>query len=279
MSTGEEFPFQLCWDDSFAFGLTLELITRLFKVSALGVTPFDQVLPYLKSSKSPEEIARELGVKVLVTINMRKQGSRVRLIPTLFDPFEKKIIWTEAFQQVGENIDFLQSERARAIISELKVAVQPKEKALLDKGQKVNPEACDLCMKGIEFYSNPASGLTLAPSDMLWQALGYFQKAVEIDPSLALAHSWVALLYNQLWILDYADRADALPKAREAVQKALELIPAPAIDDIIFLASAYALRGDHAEALTQMDAIKGRPEALKDQWFRSHETWMIALSG
>jgi len=214
----------------FANGLTRELNTELYKVGALTVPPAETILTYKNSNKPPKKIAEELGVKAVVQVSWLQVGNRHRLNYELSDPFRNKIIAADRLEMEEEDIIILQRELARAVVDAIKVAVTPSEQALLAGGRKVNPEAYNLLMRGIE-YVLPAD----ADVGDRQKSLECLQNALDLDPDLALAHAWLGFLYLNMGINSIEDYRVVYPKAWKAVEKALE------IDKN--LAIAYAVRG------------------------------------
>jgi len=207
--------------DYFANSLTDRLIAEFYKVSAVRVASRQSVMAYAKTTKSPAQIARELNVKAIVEASVLKSGNRVRLIARLIDPNRNLQIWGDTFERDYSDILFLQSDLSQAIVSGIKVAVQPKEKALLASARKVNPEAYDLCLQGINLWLSSVEASDYLENEL--KAIDCFNKAIAIDPNLALAHAWLSHLYWELGINLYMSEEEAYPKAKAAILKALEL--------------------------------------------------------
>jgi len=209
--------------DYFANSLTTLLISELYKVSALKVAPRDAVIPYKNSTKSSKEKARELNVKALVDASVFKSGDRVRLTGSLIDPYRNRVIWSETLERGYSEIIILQSELCQAIVRGIKVAITPEENERLTADRKVNPEAYDLTLRGIELWLDPTSFEKMSTQAVDWKAIDYFQRAIDIDPNLALAQAWKAHMYGHLGANGLADEREVFPKAREAALRALEL--------------------------------------------------------
>ena len=94
----------------------------------------------------------------------------------------------------------------------LKIRLGGKEK----KHSTENVEAYQLYMKG---RSHIAKG---APSD-LRTSIPYFQQAIDIDPGYALAYTGLSQAYGVLGSTGDMPPAEAVPKARAAQRKALEI--------------------------------------------------------
>jgi TolB-like protein len=213
--------------DYFAEGLTRELNTELYKVAALTVPSAETILTYKKSGKTRKQIAQELGVKALGEVSWLQIESKHRLLYTLSDPFlNNRVIATGRLEREGEDIIFLQRELARVVVSAVKVAITPAEQALLAGGQKVKPEAYELFMKGFYAYH------TSLDFD---EGLKYFEQAIAVDPNYALAHAYMGALWMMMGANALIPEKEAYPKAREAIQKALDLD-----DRLAFAHSNYA---------------------------------------
>jgi TolB-like protein/Flp pilus assembly protein TadD len=208
--------------DYFANSMTDLLISDLWKVAALDVSPRGSVMRYKNSDKSYKEIAAELNVEALVEASVFKSGNRVRLTVRLIDPYRNdKIIWADTFEREYSEIMILQSILSLSIINGIKVKITPEEKARLAVDRRVIPKAYDLFLRGIQRYISPGRGESFLK--IRQDAVDYFQKAIDIDPGLAIAHAWTAHILVQLAIEGLVDEKEVLPKAKDAAVKALAL--------------------------------------------------------
>ena len=145
---------------------------------------------------------------------------------------------------------------AQAIAREIQVTLTPGEEILLTRARQVNPEAYEAYLKGqFHFYKLTSSDLETA--------LQYFELALEKDPDYALAQVGIALVWGGRGQMGWAPHHEALPKAKEAVQRALELDEtlAEAHPDIDFYPQdrgARALaRSITAEMHSSFNALRG----------------------
>jgi tetratricopeptide (TPR) repeat protein len=94
----------------------------------------------------------------------------------------------------------------------------PDKKNLLTKRYTENAEAYHLYLKGrFHWGKRTAEGLH--------RAIQYFREAIEGDPTYALAYAGLAEGYVPLAVYCHVAPNDALPKARSAAEKALEIDP------------------------------------------------------
>ncbi len=200
----------------FADGMTEALITELSKVSALKVISRTSAMRYKKRDKPMPQIARELGVDGVVEGSVAREGEQVRITVQLIHGPTDKHVWAESYQRELRGILALQSEVARVIAGEIRVAITPAEQARLASARPVNPEAYELYLKG-QFYVNK-----FTPEEFQ-RGVAYLHQAVEKDPAEPLAYAGLALAYAEGGHMLVAPPQEAFPQARAAALKALEL--------------------------------------------------------
>ena len=211
--------------DYVANSLTELLINELYKVAALNVASRQSVMPYKDSNKSPREIADELRVKAIVEASVLTSGNKVRLTARLWDPYQQKIIWADTLEKEYSEIMILQSELAQDIVSGIRVAVTPAEKARLVTEREVVRQAYDTYLKGVDWWNASAGQADVSNEERLRRSLDWFQKAIDIDPTLAEAHALKAHVLVQLSFLGLADQRQTMARAKEAAQEAMKINP------------------------------------------------------
>ncbi len=200
----------------FADGMTEVLISDLAKLRALKVISRTSAMRYKGTGKSLPEIAEELSVDAVVEGSVLRMGPRVRITAQLIDPVTDTHLWAESYERDFEDVLVMQSELARAIAQEIKVAVTPEETKLLAGARRVNPEAYEAYLKGrFHWYK-----LSREHVDIAWD---YFQLALEKDPNYALAYAGIADTWLIRGDIGLMPPREALPKGKAAALKALEL--------------------------------------------------------
>ncbi len=200
----------------FADGMTEALITYIAKIRALRVTSRTSVMPYKGTKKPLWQIARELNVDAVVEGSVQRSGDRVRIDAQLIDARNDRNLWTESYQSDLSDVLELQGNVARAIAGEVRVQLTPEERAGLSATRSVKREAYEAYLRGRYLWNKRT------PHD-LGKAIEYFQKAIDIDPAYALAYAGLADSYNLLAIYDERPPREAMPLAKAAAKKALQL--------------------------------------------------------
>jgi hypothetical protein len=111
----------------------------------------------------------------------------------------------------------LQEEIAGDLAARIRSSLSGSEKQQIVRQGTQNPEAFELYLKG-RYYWNRRTSPDIKTS------IGYFNQAIAIDPSYALAYSGLADDYSVL-PNHGGNPAEAYPKSNAAARKALELDP------------------------------------------------------
>jgi TolB-like protein/DNA-binding winged helix-turn-helix (wHTH) protein/Flp pilus assembly protein TadD len=204
--------------DYFADGMTDELIADLGQISALRVISRTSVMAYKRARKPLPQIARELNVDAVVEGTVLRSGDRVRITAQLIEASADKHLWSESYEGELRDTLALQNKVARAIADEIRINLNPQEQAALKNVKVVNPKAYESYLKGRYFWNKrTANGLKVA--------LAYFKQSIDEDPTYAQSYSGLADTYALLGDWQYSEMTsrEALPKAKSAAVKALEL--------------------------------------------------------
>jgi TolB-like protein/DNA-binding winged helix-turn-helix (wHTH) protein/Flp pilus assembly protein TadD len=204
--------------DYFADGMTDELISDLGQISALRVISRTSVMAYKHARKPLPQIARELNVDAVVEGTVLRSGDQVRITAQLIEASTDKHLWSQSYEGELRDTLALQNQVARAIAEQIRINLNPQEQAALKNVKVVNPQAYESYLKGRYFWNKrTADGLKVARA--------YFNQAIEEDPKYPQAYSGLADTYALLGDWQYAVMTpkEALPKAKAAAMKALEL--------------------------------------------------------
>jgi TolB-like protein/tRNA A-37 threonylcarbamoyl transferase component Bud32 len=130
-----------------ADGMTGELSSALKKLPGLQVAGDLSTFRFKGTHADPAEIARQLGVGMLLTGKLQPGKGRVRLQMQLSNP-DGKLLWSNTFDRENKDNFAMQDEITAAIASELRLVLSPATLAVTRAGRTVNPEAHDLFMRG-----------------------------------------------------------------------------------------------------------------------------------
>ena len=231
-------------------GMTETLISSLSQLPNLNVKPRSSVFRYKGKETNPQTIGKELNVQAILNGRVVQRGQDLSLFVELIDVALEKVVWSQQYNRKQSDLVTLQSEIARDVSSKLKSKLSGADVAKVEKNYTANAEAYQLYLKGkfhwnkrtgealkqaAEFYRQAIekdpnyalaySGLAetyvlfssydVAPAtDSMPQAKAAAQRALEIDDSLAEAHTALGFyLANYEW-----DRVGSEKEYRRAIE-------------------------------------------------------------
>jgi TolB-like protein/tetratricopeptide (TPR) repeat protein len=203
----------------FADGMTEALTAGLAQVEGLRVISRTSTMRYKQEHPSVPEIARTLGVDLLVEGSVLQAGDQVRITAQLIDGATDEHLWAENYTRTLKDVIALQDAVANAIAAAIKGTVS-RRPGTRSAAHVVDPATYDLYLRGRHAWYTRTN-------DAMQTALTFFEKAAQQDPQFALAHVGIAdtyaLLGSPSMPLD-AGR-DRREKARVAATRALDLDP------------------------------------------------------
>ena len=200
----------------FCEGMAEELINALTKVASLQVASRTSAFQFNGKGYDIGEIGRKLNVQSVLEGSIRKAGNKLRITVQLINVSDGYHLWSEKYDRDMEDIFAIQDEISLAIVDNLKVKLLRGEKDKLVKRYTDNLEAYSLNLKG-RYYWN-----SLTPEG--WEkSIECYQKAIEIDPTYALAYVGLSIWHQSLAFWGDVPPGQTIPKSREFAQKAIEL--------------------------------------------------------
>ena len=258
--------------DYFADGMTDQLITDLAQISALRVISRTSAMAYKGARKPLPEIARELHVDAVVEGTVLRSGEQVRITAQLIQASADTHLWADSYEGNLSDTLVLQKKVAQAIADRIRVELTPGEQAGLKRLKVVDPQVYEGYLKGRYFW-NKRTG------DGLKKAIDYFNQAIAKDPNYAPAYSGLADSYALAGDWQYAvmTTKEALPKAKAAAMKALELdnTLSEAHTSLAFCLEGFDWDSETAESEFRRAIELSPGYATAHHWY----AWHLALIG
>ena len=204
--------------DYFSDGITDALTTDLAQIGSLRVISRTSAVHFKGAKETLPQIGRELTVDAIVEGTVARSENRVRITAQLIEVGSDRHLWAKSYKRDLKDVLALQDEVASDIAEEIRIKLTPDERTRLAGVRLVNPEAHDAYLRGRYWWSKRTA-------EGEWKGLDYFQQAVAKDPNYALGYAGIADSYLVLGHHGRLAPGDALPKAKQAATKALELDP------------------------------------------------------
>src|SRR5262245_16319425 len=203
----------------FADGIQDEILTHLSKIADLKVISRTSMQHYKSASGNLREIAEQLGVAYLLEGSVQKSGDAVRVNVQLIKAGSDSHLWAETFDRKLTDIFGVESEIAKRIAESLQAKLTGREEQTLAAKPTNNPEAYDAYLRGLAFEARFFS--SFFSQDLEEKAISFFERAVQLDPSFALAWARLSRASAQLSLGSGATSLwrDAAKRALENAQK------------------------------------------------------------
>jgi TolB-like protein/tetratricopeptide (TPR) repeat protein/class 3 adenylate cyclase len=266
-------------DQVLEMGMADSLITKLSNSRKIVVRSLNSVRKYDKLEQDPVAAGRELEVNSVLEGNVQKAGDRIRVTARLINVTDGASLWANTFDEKFTDVFAVQDTISQKVADALSLRLSGDENKRLTKRYTDNVEAYQLYLtgryhwsratpsdirQGIAFlqqaieldpgYALAYAGLAAAnralamnadvPSkDCLPQAKAAAIKAIELDDSLADAHS--ALSFGLIWYdWDWA-------AAEKEAKRAVALDPNSALSHFAY-AHILSDQGHHQEAIAEI---------------------------
>jgi len=200
----------------FADGLTEALTTTLAKIKALRVLSRTTAEYYKRVQKPLPDVARELGVDVVVEGSVLRSQGRVRITVQLVHAPTDTHLWAETYDRDLRDILALQAELTEAIAREIRVTITPDEQVRLAHVAAVDAQAYESYLLGLSYWDKRSP-------DALRKAIQAFEQAIARAPDFAPAYAGLAQCFNVLGFYGYLAPQDSCGRAKVLALKALEI--------------------------------------------------------
>jgi len=203
-------------DESFADGLTEELIHQLCQSPALRVIARTSAFQYRNKGGDLRRIAADLGVASVVEGSVRSAADQIRVTVQLTAIEDCSIRWSGRYERHLNDVLAVQDDICRNIVLALEVQ-------LANSGGRTpptppKPRAHVEYLKGRHFW-NRRTASSLA------QSLEHYRRAIELDPRCAPAHCGIADTLLVQALNEQIEASDSRTQARAHANEALQLAP------------------------------------------------------
>ena len=215
-------PFVDMSDDQsqgyLAEGIAEELLHTLSNLPDIRVAARTSSFSFKDKDEDIQTIGQKLNVGTIVEGSVRTSGNRLRVTAQLVNVADGYHLWSKTYERDFDDVFAMQDDIASAISDALNIdtSVDPASKRVIT----TNAEAYKRYMLGRHHWAKRTE-------TSLDRAIDYFQQAIDLDPSYALAYTGMADAYIMLEDGGYGTLSyeEVMAKAEPAVHKALELDP------------------------------------------------------
>jgi len=202
-------------EDYLSDGITDELTTLFASQLRLQVVARTSAFTFKGKSVDVRSIGQQLNAAMVLEGSLAASGNALRINAQLVRSSDGYHLWSHIYDTPRSNITAVEQLILSDVANVLKLSPAG---VVVANEAGTNEEAHLLYLQG-EYWWNRRS-----PSDE-WEAIAFFNEAIDREPLYSRAYLGLALAYAVLGVNNQAPPAEVIPKAREAAAKALQLDP------------------------------------------------------
>ena len=200
----------------FGDGMAEEILDLLVKVPGLRVIGRTSSFQFKGKNEDLRTIGAKLNAAYILEGSVRSSGEQIRITAQLINARTGAHEWSESYDRRFGDVLKLQDAIAVAVARELQLTVAPAD--LDSRAALKNTEAYGLMLRGRHAFDR-------LDKEGFDQAVALFQQALDLDPTLADAASWLGRAYSALGETGFMTAALAYESARRMAMLALKLDP------------------------------------------------------
>lgn len=176
--------------DYFVDGITEDLITDLSRFRSLFVIARNSSFVYKDKNVRAQQVARELGVRYIAEGSVRKVGNRIRVTAQLLDAASGKEVWAQRFDRDLTDVFEVQNEVVQSMVAILTTRLEAADLERANRKEVGRLDAYDCVLRAKHHHHR-------VTVDDNAEAIRLSELAVNLDPSYAQAHAWLACSLGQ----------------------------------------------------------------------------------
>ena len=195
--------------DYFTDGMVEEISNVLARFRGLFVIAGQTSLSYRGTSKTAQQIARELGVRYLLEGSVRRAGGKVRIAVKLIDGTTGAQIWAERFDDSLDDIFELQDRIAVRVAGAIDVNILESETRRVVSRPTQSLTAYELVLRSnlcMQAYCR----------ESLAEGVDLTEQAIAIDPTYGLAAAQAGMFHGSIYLNRWAE--DPEPHRQAALE-------------------------------------------------------------
>ncbi len=196
----------------FSDGITQDIIDRLTRFRMLSVIGHDSAFLFRSATPDFDAIRRSLGAGFLVSGNIRRSETRIRISARLTDAESRKAIWAEHYDRPLADLFEVQDDVADLVAATVAKHLEIEITGRTTQQHPASLSAYEELLMGHWHFNKQSRGGNA-------EAISCYSRAVSADPGNGEALGWLAQALMDRYFLYFDD--DCL---RAGVEKAAEAV-------------------------------------------------------
>ena len=172
-------------NDDFIDGIVEDIITEFSLIKSIEIISHTAAFSFKNKEHIISEIQNQFGVDFILSGSIRSSGQRVRVSVELLDPETENTLWNERYDRVLEDIFEVQDEIVKNVMFSLTGEIEVKTLDRMHRKPTSNLTSYENLLKGKRAHHK-------YKQETHAEAIGFFNKAIELDPDNGSAYAWKA---------------------------------------------------------------------------------------
>ncbi|MEC9045681.1 MAG: adenylate/guanylate cyclase domain-containing protein, partial [Pseudomonadota bacterium] len=201
-----------------ADGIVEDLITEFSMIREFEIVSSKTSFDFRDNDEDTSAFAAAHDLDFIISGGIRSSGKRVRISLELSEVESGKAVWRDRYDRVIEDIFDLQDEIVRTITISLLGEIEISSLQRAKRKATENISSYEYLLRGKEMHHR-------FDKEANAQALEFFDKAIQADPSNAQAHAWKACTLGQGVYRGFleGDANEIINEGIENISRALEV--------------------------------------------------------
>jgi TolB-like protein/DNA-binding winged helix-turn-helix (wHTH) protein len=201
-----------------ADGIAAEILNLLSRSTPLKVIAQTSSFSFKGQNADVKMIAQRLNVSYVLEGSVRESGGRIRINAHLVSASDGMQVWSDTYDRDIRDVLTLQREVASSVAAALETSLIGDDRQVGAAPKQVKPDSFTAYLRGEQ-------QLRMSFNTSVAEAVRYFEKSIEIDPSFLPAYNSLGLIYLREIRALSATVTENLPKLRTLVEQARKIAP------------------------------------------------------
>ena len=212
-------------DIFYAFGISADLISDCASAGLIRVASLNDIEKLDYKTLDTIDISQKLDSRYIAQGTLWKMGELFQLSVELYDAKQKKVLWSDRWQEKWDNLADIKNSLSDGLLKALDA-----DSITVKESNSSNPEAYELYLKSKQIFINDFDGYSVNNKVLIDQSFELIKKAIELDEENLEYKIWNAqLLYKK------AEYQNAISYVNKIIEQGSER------NDSKNLASSYSL--------------------------------------
>jgi DNA-binding SARP family transcriptional activator/TolB-like protein len=203
-----------------AMGLAEEITSALSRFRLLSIVSTSSLVQTVADGRDDTVLRNALGLDYLIDGTVQRAGDRIRIAPRLIDLRDgNQVVWTRRFDRTLDDLLSLQDEVASETVAQIDPEVLRLESRRAAQVPIGDAGSWDLLLRALP-------GMSRSDRPQFMESGASLRRAIERQPDLAPAHSWLAYWFSFLDEYGWSeDRAAIAEQAARHAERGITLDP------------------------------------------------------